>query len=583
MKAKELRKKYLNYFQKKDHQIISSASLIPDNDPTVLFTTAGMHPLVPYLMGEKHPAGKRLVNIQKCLRTNDIDEVGDKTHHTFFEMLGNWSLGDYFKKETIQYSWEFLIKELKIDKSKLAVSIFGGNNDIKDYDQESEQYWLDLGLEASRITRVSDNWWGPAGLTGPCGPDTEIFYWTGQDKVPDKFDEADTRWVEIWNNVIMEYNKVGEGKYETLKQKNIDTGMGLERTLAVLNNVDDNYLTELFLPIIKELEKLANKKYTDDVKSFRIIADHLRSSVFLLADGITPSNKDQGYVLRRLIRRAIVFSKKLNINGIFTRCIAEVIIKNYAEDYSELKKNKLFILDEIEKEEINFQKTIENGMREFNKWYNLTLTQEAMPGVIAFKLFATYGFPIELTVEIAKEKHIEVDLKDFEKELNKHQELSRTASAGMFKGGLADDNEMTKKHHTAAHLMLQALRTVLGNTVEQRGSNINESRIRFDFLYDNKLSDQEIKKVEDLVNEQIKAKLKINCEEMSVAEAKKAGAVGIFDQKYGAKVKVYTIGDFSKEICGGPHVNNTAELGHFKIIKEQSSSSGVRRIKAVLE
>lgn len=579
--AKKLKSEFFKYFQKQNHSLISSASLIPENDPSVLFTTAGMHPLVPYLMGENHPEGKRLVSVQKCLRTGDIDEVGDGTHHTFFEMLGNWSLGDYFKKETIAFSWEFLTKVLKLDKEKLAISIFGGNKNVSDYDKESEQYWLDLGVSPDRIEKISDNWWGPAGQSGPCGPDTEMFYWVGPDKAPKVFHESDKGWVEIWNDVIMEYDKTKEGKFIALKQKNIDTGMGLERTLAVLNGFDDNYLTELWQPIIKQLEKLSAKKYEDDKRSFRIVADHIRSAVFVMGDprGIAPSNKDQGYVLRRLIRRAIRFAKKLGIEQNSCQILAEVVIDLYKNDYAELSDNKSFIIDEINKEEEKFSKTISKGIKQLEKLISTKKLNEKE----AFNLFSTYGFPLEMTLELAKEHSLNLSEEKYKQEFAKHQELSRTASAGMFKGGLADDGEMATRYHTTTHLLHQALRDVLGNHVEQRGSNINEQRLRFDFVHDKPLSNEEKQKVEDIVNEKIQAALPVTFSEMSVEEAKKQGAIGLFDKKYGEKVKVYQVGNYSKEICGGPHVQNTKELGHFTIKKEQSSSAGIRRIKAVLE
>ncbi|MDP2812540.1 MAG: alanine--tRNA ligase [bacterium] len=586
MTYQQLKNSFLEYFEKQGHKVIGSASLIPDNDPTVLFTTAGMHPLVPYLMGEKHALGKRLASCQKCIRTSDIDEVGDGTHHTFFEMLGNWSLGDYFKKETIKFSWEFLTQVLKLDKDRIAISIFGGNSDVIDYDSESEKYWLELGLNKDRIAKVSENWWGPAGLSGPCGPDTEMFYWTGQDQAPKIFDPEDKKWVEIWNDVLMEYNKIAEGKFEKLKQKNVDTGMGLERTLAVLNNYDDNYLTELFQPIIKKIEDLSGKKYASDKKIFRIIADHIRSAVFIMGDpkGVGPSNKDQGYVLRRLIRRAIRYGKNLEIKNNFCLELAKIIIEKYKADYPELEKNQIFITTELEKEENKFQATLEKGLREFYK-------QKNIDGKIAFLLFSTYGFPLEMTEELAKENNIKINKTDFEAEFQKHQELSRTASVGMFKGGLVDDNYNTKRHHSAAHLLLEALRRVLGPHVEQKGSNINQERIRFDFSHNEKMSDEQKKQVEDIVNEQIKKALPVNCEEMPLAKAKEVGATGVFEHKYGDKVKVYSMGKsssisseipFSREICGGPHVDNTKELISFKITKEESSSAGVRRIKAIL-
>ncbi|MFA6466475.1 MAG: alanine--tRNA ligase [Patescibacteria group bacterium] len=589
MTSQELKNNFFQYFQSKDHTLISSASLIPENDPTVLFTTAGMHPLVPYLMGEKHPAGLRLVNVQKCLRTGDIDEVGDATHHTFFEMLGNWSLGDYFKKEAIEFSWEFLTEILKLDKNKLAVSVFAGDDDVS-RDEESSQIWQSIGVSKIAYLGKKDNWWGPAGQTGPCGPDTEIFYWTSSESVPDNFDPEDKRWVEIWNNVLMQYNKTINGQYEPLNQKNIDTGMGLERTLAVLNGLDDNYLTELWQPIIKQLEKLSAKKYGDDKKSFRIVADHIRSAVFLMGDprGIAPANKDQGYVLRRLIRRAIRFAKLLGIEQDFCVSLAQVIIDLYKIDYPELETNQKFIIDELAKEENKFSQTIEKGIKELEKLVDKNLLNEKE----AFQLFATYGFPLEMTLELAKEKGLNLSESKYQTEFKQHQDLSRTASAGMFKGGLADDSEMATKYHTATHLLHQALRNVLGNHVEQRGSNINAERLRFDFVHPDPMTAEQIKKVEDIVNQQIQLALAVTCDEMSVAEAKEQGAIGLFDKKYGEKIKVYTVGPnsstsseppFSREICGGPHVKNTNELGKFSIKKEQSSSAGIRRIKAVLE
>ncbi len=585
--GQELREKFLKYFENNGHTIISSASLIPENDPTVLFTTAGMHPLVPYLMGEKHPGGTRLADVQKCWRTGDIEEVGDTTHHTFFEMLGNWSLGDYDKAGAIDFAWEFLTKTLEIDPKFLAFTIFEGNENVAK-DTVALQKWLEHGVDEKRIKAlgIDDNWWGPAGTSGPCGPDTEIFYWTGEkNDVPAEYNPTDKRWVEIWNNVFMEYNKTIDGQFLPLAQKNIDTGMGLERTLAVLNNLDDNYLTDLFLPIIQKIEELSGKKYTEDTKSFRVIADHLRSATFLLGDpkGVAPSNTGQGYVLRRVIRRAIRFAKNLNIQAGFTTILAEVVIDNFKIAYPELEKNKNFIFTELQKEEERFNKTLQNGLKQFEKLFSAN----NLNAQTAFELFATYGFPIELTLELAQEKGLHLSESEYKEAFFKHQELSRTASAGMFKGGLADSSEMSRKYHTATHLLHQALRTVLGNHVEQRGSNINAERMRFDFVHPDKMTLEEISKVEDLVNQQIAAKLPMTWQEMTVEEAKNKGAIGLFGHKYGEKVKVYTVGYddkfFSREICGGPHVENTSELGHFKIQKEESSSAGIRRIKAILE
>jgi alanyl-tRNA synthetase len=587
MKAQELREKFLEFFKEKGHAVLPSASLIPENDPTVLFTTAGMHPLVPFLLGEKHPAGKRLTSVQKCIRTGDIDEVGDNWHNTFFEMLGNWSLGDYFKEEAIKMSWEFLTdkKWLGIAPKNLAVTVFAGDEDAP-FDKESYDIWVSLGVAPERIAKLpkKDNWWGPAGTTGPCGPDTEMFFWKGGGEPPKKFDPEDStkssteKWVEIWNDVFMQYNKTAEGKFESLAQKNIDTGMGLERTIGVLNGCKSAYETEIFAPLVAEIKKMAGAD--PDEKSVRIIADHIRAATFILGDpvDVVPSNVGQGYILRRLIRRAIRHAKKIGINvsETFTATLAEIVINTYGEQYPELLKQKDKIITELKKEGEKFAKTLEKGLKEFEKLEKIT-------GKDAFNLFTTYGFPLELTMELAKDKGTQVDVKEFEEEFKKHQELSRTASAGQFKGGLADAGAETTKLHTAAHLMLAALRKVLGDHVQQKGSNITAERLRFDFSHPQKVTPEEIKKVEEIVNEQIVKKTPVQMEEMTVDEAKAAGATGVFEHKYGDKVKVYTIGDFSKEICGGPHVDNIGELGHFKIIKEEASSAGIRRIKAVLE
>lgn len=585
--SSQLRQKFLKFFEEKGHKIIPSASLIPENDPTVLFTTAGMHPLVPYLLGQKHPEGKRLVNCQKCIRTGDIEEVGDDTHLTFFEMLGNWSLGDYGKEEAIKMSFEFLTKELGISLDRLAFTCFAGDEDAPK-DEEAAKIWESLGVRKERIKFLGkeDNWWGPAGKTGPCGPDSEMFYWKSNDApAPETFDPSDKRWVEIWNDVFMQYEKTEDGKYIEAKQKNIDTGMGLERTLAVLNGEEMVYKTDLFQPIIKKVLQLCKKDCgcdknhpcsVDDKKSYRIIADHIKASVFLLAEGITPLNLGQGYILRRLIRRAVRFGKKQGIlEKDWTKEIAEIVIDIYKDVYPEVEKNKKFIFDELTKEEEKFEATLEKGLKEFER------------GETAFNLYQSYGFPIEMTLELAKEKGIKIDVEKFDEELKKHQELSRTASAGMFKGGLADNSEQTTKLHTAAHLMLAGLRKFLGDEVYQKGSNINAERLRFDFSYPEKVSPQVLHDVENFVNGIIKKDLPVLSEEMTLDEAKKLNAMGVFESKYGEKVKVYTIADgdevFSREICGGPHVEHTGILGHFKILKEESSSSGVRRIKAILE
>jgi len=594
MTSKELRQKYLEFFKAKGHTIIPSASLIPENDPTVLFTTAGMHPLAPYLMGEKHPGGRRLASAQKCIRTGDIDEVGNPTHHTFFEMLGNWSLGDYFKKEAIELSWEFLTSPawLGLDKNRLAVSVFKGDSDAP-FDQEAHDIWKNIiGVPEEKIARLpkKNNWWGPAGLTGPCGPDTEMFYWAGEaDKIPASFNDDNPLWIEIWNDVFMQYNKTAAGTYEPLKQKNVDTGLGLERILAVINGYGDDYKTDLFKNIISRIERLSNKAYGTDqeiTKAMRIIADHLKAATFIMGDdrGVAPSNLGQGYVVRRLIRRAIRYGRQLGINEeSWTKEIAKVVAHDYQEVYPELRRNINKVIEQLTEEEAKFKKTLELGLKEFEKLG----VEGKISGNQAFNLYQTYGFPLEIIEELAKEKSLTVDAAAFAKELEKHQKLSRTASAGMFKGGLADASEATVKYHTAAHLLLAALRKVLGDQVIQKGSNITAERLRFDFAHPGKMSDEEKQKAEELVNGAIKQDLPVTGEELTLNQARTKGAHGIFDAKYGEKVTVYTIGDetlyFSKEICGGPHVEHTGILGHFKIQKEESSSAGVRRIKAILE
>lgn len=585
MNSKQLKQKYLDFFKSKGHAVIENASLIPENDPTVLFTTAGMHPLVPYLLGQEHPKGKNLVNVQRCIRTVDIAEVGDETHHTFFEMLGSWSLGDYWKGQSIEYYFEFLTKILKIPLEKLAFSCFKGDKDSP-HDRESEKKLLELGVKKERIVFLGkeDNWWGPAGETGPCGTDLEVFYWNSDKKPPRKYDHKNKNWIEIGTDVFMEYNKTKEGKFIPLKQKNIDFGGGVERTITALNNLDDNYKTELFLPIIKKIEEVSDKRYKGNEKPMRIIADHIKASVFILGDpkGVVPSNLDQGYVLRRLIRRSIRYGKNLGINDNFTKKIAESAITIYKDDYPELENKKDFIFNELNKEEEKFKKTLEKGLREFNRLVDKKAKQ--ISGKDAFILFSSYGFPIEMVEELAKDKRLKVDIKGFEKEFKKHQELSRKGAEKKFKGGLADSSEETTKLHTATHLLHTALRKVLGNYVEQRGSNITKERLRFDFIHPKKMTSEEIKKVEDMVNDTIKRGLTVTREFMTLEEAKKKGVLALFTERYEDKghISVYKVGDFSIEVCGGPHVKNTRELGHFKIIKEESSSAGVRRIKAVL-
>jgi len=614
MKASEIRKKYIEFFKSKGHKEIPSASLLPENDSTVLFTTAGMHPLVPYLLGEKHPSGTRLVDVQKCIRTVDIDEVGNQWHLSFFEMLGNWSLGDYFKEEAIEWSFEFLTgsKWMGIDPHSLYVSVFKGDDDAA-RDEEAIASWkkqfIGAGITAGiwekgqmkeddRIFLFpkSENWWGPAGKTGPCGPDTEMFYDTGKEKCSPECNPSCScgKFVEIWNDVFMQYNKTADGKYEPLKQQNVDTGMGLERMAAVMQGKDNNYETELFVPIIEEIERLSGKKYNSSdeaTKAMRIIADHLRAATFILGDekGIAPSNLGQGYVLRRFIRRAVRYSKMLHIKDNFASKIAAVVIDNYKDVYPELEKNREFIISELDKEEEQFEKTLKKGLGESHK-IGEKRRNSIMPGRESFWLYSTYGFPIEMIIEEAKLFGCTIDIKGFNEEMKKHQELSRTASAGMFKGGLADNSEQTTKFHTATHLLHQALRQVLGEHVQQKGSNLNAERLRFDFAHTEKMTADQISEVESIVNEQIQKELLVHCEEMTVEDAKNAGALGFFESKYGEKVKVYSIGSsviagngyFSREICGGPHVKDTSELGKFKIKKEESSSAGVRRIKAVL-
>ena len=690
MNRKQLIQKYLKFFESKGHKIIPNASLIPKNDPTVLFTTAGMHPLTPYLLGQKHPLGKRLVNVQKCIRTTDIEEVGNISHHTFIEMLGNWSLGDYWKKQAIEYSFEFLTKVLEIPKEKIAITCFSGDKDAPK-DIESAKIWKSLGIKKIKFLGKKDNWWGPAGKTGPCGPNTEMFV--------NRF--------EIWNDVFMKYNKdkrliLVDGMYclydknfnlnkelleiinscnthtiltvngfrekgynlvknydptrdtnwkafsleekgikkdnpkyfkklmkrfnlipeeiiyfdhdkknvETvkklgilskhytnvktikkfiddnlwafipLKQKNIDTGMGVERTLAILNKLDDDYMTETFLPIIKKIEELSGKKYGKDketTRTMRIIADHIKASVFIIADGVLPSNTGQGYVLRRLIRRAVRYAKKLELKDSITQ-IAEPIFKIY-DDYEELK-NKKDILKIMKEEESKFNKTLDKGLRVFNK---ITKNKKTLSGKDAFLLYQSYGFPIEMTEELAREKKIKTNKKEFEKELAKHQKLSRTASKRVFGSGLADQSEKTIKLHTATHLLNEALKKVLDKNIRQRGSNITPKRLRFDFNFPRKLTEKEIKKIEELVNKKISQGLKVTSEEMPLKKALEIGAQSEFNARYPDIVSVYNIGNFSKEICTGPHVKNTNEIGKFKIKKEESSASGIRRIKAVIE
>ena len=623
MTSEQLRKKYLEFFAEKGHAVIPSASLVPENDPSVLFTTAGMHPLVPFLMGEKHPAGQRLVNFQKCVRTGDIDCVGDQWHLTFFEMLGNWSLGDYGKKEALEWSYEFLTskKWLGIPVEKLAVTVFAGDppslklrGASAPFDREAFNIWQGLGIPEAKIFKYGkkENWWGPAGATGPCGPDSEMFYVTAKPACGPDCQPACScgKYVEIWNDVFLEYNKTASGKFEPLAQKNVDTGMGVERTVSVLNGYQDNY-QELIKPLVDKIEELAGKKYEGEfVRSMRIIADHLRAATFIMGDdlGIAPSNVDQGYVVRKLIRRAIRHGRMIGIQDNFTHKIGQAVMSAMGDVYPELIKNKEFVLANFKTEEDKFTKTLQAGLKEFHKSTENTKVQSLTPspspvlrergtgrgrktqkhttelsGLATFNLFQTYGFPLELTKEMAYEKGFSVDEPGFNQEFKKHQELSRTAAAGKFKGGLGEQTEQTIKYHTATHLLHAALRQVLGDHVFQRGSNITDERLRFDFSHGAKMSAEQKAAVEKIVNQLIDDDLPVNFVELPVAEAKKKGAIGVFADKYGEQVKVYSIGDYSREICGGPHVARTGVLGHFKIIKEEASSAGVRRIKAILQ
>lgn len=620
MLARTLRQRYIDFFVKKyNHAVIPSASVVPENDPTVLFNTAGMQPLVPYLMGENHAAGTRLVNSQKCIRTNDIEEVGDNSHHTFFEMLGNWSLGDYFKKESIQMSWEFMTSSVEqgglgLDPRRICVTCFEGDENAPK-DEEAAQVWESLGfVRASecksgdgKMNRIyffgaEDNWWSP-GPVGPCGPDTEIFYFMGDVNDP-KFlngeyhvNDEDDLYMEIWNNVFMQFYKDPEGNLSELKNKNVDTGMGLERVAAVLQGANSAYETELFQPVMQLIDEHVKNKDLGDSQyegvsgvelSKRVIADHTRAAVFMLGDAkspVEPSNKDQGYVLRKLIRRAVRHLHKLGIEDKFLVKIAEKFIDEYKDHYAELEENKSIIIERLEKEEEQFSKTLKQGEKEFEK-VSLKMKEfgnTTISGKVAFKLYDTYGFPLEMTIELAKEQGMEVDVAGYEKAFEKHQEQSRAGAEQKFKGGLADSSEETTKLHTATHLMHQALKDVLGDHVNQKGSNITPERLRFDFNYEDSMTPEQIAEVERIVNEQIQRGLVVSKDMMSVDQAKAEGAIGLFEDKYGDEISVYRIGDYSFEICGGPHVENTNGMGTFKILKEQSSGKGVRRIKAVLK
>ena len=586
----ELRKLFLQFFSEKGHTVIPSASLIPENDPTVLFTTAGMHPLVPYLMGEAHPAGTRLTDVQKCVRTGDIDEVGDASHLTFFEMLGNWSLGDYFKHESIAWSWEFLTDEkwLGIDKDRLYFTCFEGNENAP-RDTYSHDRWVEMGVDPSHIFYLGakHNWWIP-GTSGPCGPDTEIFFDTGKEKCCESCDPSCScgKYLEIWNNVFMEYFQPVNEPLRPLAKRNVDTGMGLERTIATLQGAESVYDTDAFTNILARISELSGKNYRDNaetIRAFRIVADHIRTSTFMLGDprGVTPSNVDQGYILRRLIRRALRYAMQLGMPENSLGKIAEVVIEDYGNVYPELEENRKHIVMELDAEEARFQRTLTNGMREFERIKG-KFENGVIDGKNAFRLFDTFGFPIEFTEEMAHENGLTVDVDGFHAAFEEHQQKSKAGAEQKFKGGLAEATDETAKLHTATHLLQAALRKVLDDTVSQKGSNITAERLRFDFSFPRKVTPEELKQVEELVQQAIDAHVDITCEEMTVPEARAKGAIGLFGDKYGERVKVYTMGDYSCEICGGPPAANTGDLGTFKIKKEEASSAGVRRIKAVL-
>jgi len=602
MTAKQLTKKFLQFFKEQDHKIIDSYSIVSP-DESALFTTAGMQPLVPYLMGKDHPEGDRLADVQKCLRTGDLEEIGDDTHHTFFQMLGNWSLGDYFKKETIEMSYEFLTSEewLDLDQRKLAVSVYVGKGDIPK-DTKAAQIWKEQGIPEERIAFVGeDNFWS-AGETGPCGPSTEMFYWSGDKEAPHKFDPENETWVEIWNDVFMAYNRKQDASIEELEQKNVDTGMGLERVVAKLNDKQSAYETNMFMPIIKKIEEISGQDYqnNEDIKkSMRIIADHIRASVFILSDEekITPSNKEHGYVLRRLLRRSMNHGKQLGIEASFLNDLAEIVVNIYGDTYNELKEKKQRVFNEIEQEEEKFSKALDRGYKEFKEVISDKEKGSKITGKEAFDLYQSFGFPLSMTVEMAEKKGYKVDEEGFEQAKQNHKEKSRQGSDKKFKGGLADHSEMSVKYHTATHLLHAALQDVLGEHAKQKGSHINSDRLRFDFAHDEPMTEEEIKEVEDLVNAAIDRDYEVNIEQMPAEEGREKGAIGLFPEKYKDNAKVYSIGDteaewkadpdadcFSREFCGGPHVDHTGELdGTFKIIKEKSNGAGIRRVKAVLE
>ena len=594
MTADELRSRYLRFFESKGHQVISGGSLTPENDPTVLFTTAGMHPLVPFLLGETHPSGRRLCNVQKCIRTGDIDEVGDASHLTFFEMLGNWSLGDYFKADAIRWSYEFLTDPdmLGFPPDRLSVTVFEGDADAP-CDEESIEIWKSLGIPDERIFALpkKDNWWGPAGQTGPCGPDTEMFVDTGLEACGESCCPGCNcgKYFEIWNNVFMQYRKTEDGSFEPLERSNVDTGMGVERTIAMLQGKTTVFDTELFAPIMARISALSGKSADADEstqKAFRVVADHLRSSVFIIGDdrGVAPGNLGQGYVLRRLIRRSVRYAKQLGLGEGFTGQLADTVIENYKQAYPELERNRARVLSELTTEEAKFEKTLQRGTAELDKVIARMQEhgQSVVSGRVAFRLYDTCGFPLEFTEEICAEVGLTIDREGFEKAFKKHREVSKQGGEKAFKGGLADNSVQTTRLHTATHLLHKALRLVLGDHVQQKGSNITVDRLRFDFSHPEKVTPEQVAEIEALVNGAIEKNLPVAMQTMSLAQARDAGAMALFEGKYEEQVKVYEIGDFSLEVCGGPHVESLGELGRFRITKEQSSSAGVRRIRAVL-
>jgi alanyl-tRNA synthetase len=590
MDAETLRELFLGFFRERDHAIIGGASLLPELDPSVLFTTAGMHPLVPFLLGAPHPAGKRLANVQKCLRTDDIAEVGDQVHLTFFEMMGNWSLGDYWKAKAICMSFEFLTERLGFEPERLRVTCFAGDRNAP-RDLEAAEIWESLGVPESHITFLPkrDNWWGPAGVTGPCGPDTEMFYDTDPNGPDNETPESHPeRFWEVWNDVFMQYDKRADGRYVQLAQRNVDTGLGLERTLAILQGVPTLYDTELFAPTIHRIQSVAG---THDPFAERVIADHIRAATFILAEGIAPGNVDQPYVARRLIRRAVRYGREMGIRNHFVADLALTVIQILAKTYPELEERRRHILTALDEEETRFYRTLRRGEREFRKAIqhvqakanNNNKVGPFIPGDVVFHLYDTYGFPPELTQEMAARQGIDTDMEGYDSAFREHQEKSRQGAAGRFRGGLAEQSPETLKFHTVTHLLHEALRRVLGTHVEQRGSNITAERLRFDFSHSAKLTPEQLVEVEGLVNEQIERDLSVTSQEMPLDQARDSGAIGLFEDRYGDRVRIYSIGDFSKEVCGGPHVDRTAELGRFRVVKEQSIGAGLRRIRAVLD